>query len=126
MPPVQSETSPRFFSAFWRLAAPYWWSEDRWAGRGLLAIVVALNLGLVAFNVRFTAWYNDFYNALQDKNAAEFWHQILIFTGLAFGYIVVGVYQLYLNQMLQIRWRRWLTDRYLDAWVGDKIGRAHV
>ena len=119
MPPVQSETSPRFLSAFWRLAAPYWWSEDRWVGRALLAIVVALNLGLVAFNVRFTAWYNDFYNALQDKNAAEFWHQILIFSGLAFAYIVVGVYQLYLNQMLQIRWRRWLTDRYLDAWVGD-------
>ncbi len=120
MPPVaQSETPTGFFSAFWRVAGPYWWSEDRWAGRGLLFVVIALNLGLVAFNVRFTSWYNDFYNALQEKNADEFWKQILIFSGLAFGYIVVGVYQLYLNQMLQIRWRRWLTDRYLDAWVGD-------
>src|SRR5678816_2691074 len=28
-------------------------------------------------------------------------------------------YQIYLNQMLQIRWRRWLTDRYLGAWLAD-------
>ena len=34
--------------------------------------------------------------------------------------IIVAVYQLYLNQMLQIRWRRWLTDHYLDAWLADR------
>jgi vitamin B12/bleomycin/antimicrobial peptide transport system ATP-binding/permease protein len=28
---------------------------------------------------------------------------------------VFAVYESYLNQMLQIRWRRWLTDRYLRA-----------
>jgi putative ATP-binding cassette transporter len=108
-----------FLAGFWRLAGPYWWSEDRWAGRGLLAVVVVLNLALVAFNVRFATWYSDFYNALQEKDAAEFWNQILIFTGLAVGYIVTGVYQVYLNQLLQIRWRRWLTDRYLESWVSD-------
>jgi putative ATP-binding cassette transporter len=114
-----SESRPSLLASFWRLAGPYWWSEDRWAGRGLLAVVIALNLGLVALNVRFTNWYNDFYNALQNLDSAEFYKQILIFTGLAVAYICVGVYQLYLNQMLQIRWRRWLTDRYLDAWVGE-------
>ena len=40
---------------------------------------------------------------------------------LAAAYIVCGVYQLYLNQMLQIRWRRWLTDRYLGEWIGGRI-----
>jgi vitamin B12/bleomycin/antimicrobial peptide transport system ATP-binding/permease protein len=35
------------YSSFWRLLGPYWWSEERWIGRGLLAIIVALNLGLV-------------------------------------------------------------------------------
>jgi len=108
-----------FLTDFWRLAGPYWWSEDRWAGRGLLAVVIALNLGLVGLNVLFTNWYNDFYNSLQNKDAAEFYRQIMIFTGLAVAYICVGVYQLYLNQMLQIRWRRWLTDRYLDVWVSE-------
>jgi len=109
----------RFFADFWRLAGPYWWSEDRWAGRGLLAVVIGLNLGLVGLNVLFTNWYNDFYNSLQNKDAAEFYRQLAIFTGLAVAYICVGVYQLYLNQMLQIRWRRWLTDRFLGTWVGE-------
>jgi putative ATP-binding cassette transporter len=109
----------RFLSDFWRLAGPYWWSEDRWAGRGLLAVVIGLNLGTVGLSVMFTNWYNDFYNTLQNKDAAEFYRQIMIFTGLAVAYICVGVYQLYLNQMLQIRWRRWLTGRYLDTWVSE-------
>ena len=32
---------------------------------------------------------------------------------------MLAVYQLYLNQWLQIRWRRWLTQRYLGEWLHD-------
>ena len=52
----------------WAMAAPYWRSEDRWAARGLLVVVVALNLGIVYLNVLLNQWNNGFYNALQDKN----------------------------------------------------------
>jgi putative ATP-binding cassette transporter len=103
----------------WAMAAPYWRSEDRWAARGLLVIVVALNLGIVYLNVLINQWNNSFYNALQDKNYAVFVHQFVRFSWLAGLYIIVAVYQLYLNQMLQIRWRRWLTERYLQAWLAD-------
>ncbi len=113
----QSRT--RFLAAFWRLAGPYWWSEDKWAGRGLLAVVVTLNLSLVAINVRFNAWNNDFYNTLQTLDQAEFYKQLGIFSGLAAALIIIAVYQLYLNQMLQIRWRRWLTERYLETWLAE-------
>ncbi len=30
---------------------------------------------------------------------------------------MLAVYQLYLNQWLQIRWRRWMTSAYLDHWM---------
>lgn len=103
----------------WTLIRPYWSSEDRWAGRGLLLLVVGLNLGIVYLNVLFNQWNNAFYNALQDKDYAAFWSQLFRFTWLAALFIVVAVYQLYLNQMLQIRWRRWLTERYLGAWLAD-------
>src|SRR5204862_90945 len=56
----------------------------------------------------------------QDKDYAAFTHQLGVFTGIAAMAIIVSVYQLYLNQMLQIRWRRWLTDHYLDAWLADR------
>jgi putative ATP-binding cassette transporter len=110
----------QFIRDSWRLARPYWSSEDRWAAWGLLAIVVAMNLGLVYINVLFNKWNNTFYNAIQEKNAAVFFHQLWYFTGLAGAFIAVAVYQLYLNQLLQIRWRRWLTDRYLNAWLSDR------
>ncbi len=101
----------------WTIARPYWFSEDRWAGRGLLVAVIALNLGIVAINVMLNKWNNTFYNSLQDKDYAVFVSQLFRFTWLAGSFIVVAVYELYLNQMLQIRWRRWLTDRYLNAWL---------
>jgi putative ATP-binding cassette transporter len=101
----------------WTIARPYWFSEDRWAGRGLLVAVIALNLGIVAINVMLNKWNNAFYNSLQDKNYDVFLQQLFRFTWLAGSFIVVAVYELYLNQMLQIRWRRWLTDRYLKSWL---------
>src|SRR5436190_80538 len=110
----------QFLRDVWTLAIPYWFSEDRWPARGLLAVLVAMNLGLVYLNVLFNRWNNAFYNTLQDKNYGAFTHQLGVFTGLAATFIIVAVYQLYLNQMLQIRWRRWLTDHYLDAWLADR------
>ena len=105
----------------WALARPYWFSEERWVARGLLAAVVLLNLGLVGINVLLNRWNAAFFNALQDKDFPAFLHQLGVFTLLAFAYIVTAVYQIYLNLMLQIRWRRWLTDVYLDRWLGDRV-----
>ena len=103
----------------WVIARPYWFSEDRWAARGLLLVVVALSLGIVYINVLLNQWNNTFYNALQDKDYAVFVHQLIRFSWLAGLHIVAAVYQLYLTQMLQIRWRRWLTEHYLHAWLTD-------
>jgi len=101
----------------WAIIRPYWFSDDRWAGRGLLLTVIVLNLAIVAINVLLNQWYNTFYNSLQDKNYDVFVRQLFRFTMLAGSFILVAVYELYLNQMLQMRWRRWLTERYLTAWL---------
>jgi putative ATP-binding cassette transporter len=103
----------------WAIIRPYWSSEDRWAGWGLLLVVVALSLGMVYINVLFNQWNNAFYTALQDKNQTVFLHQLIRVCWLVGLTIFFAVYQLYLNQMLEIRWRRWLTERYLRAWLAD-------
>jgi putative ATP-binding cassette transporter len=100
-----------------RLARPYFFSEDRWAGRSLLAAVITIELSIVAINVMLNQWNNRFYNALQERNWDNFVWELLFFCGLAGSYIVLAVYQLYLNQWLQIRWRRWMTREYLDHWL---------
>jgi putative ATP-binding cassette transporter len=102
----------------WRLARPYFFSEDRWAGRALLGAVIAIELSVVAINVMLNQWNNRFYNALQERNWDAFVSELGFFCILAATYIVLAVYQLYLNQWLQIRWRRWMTQHYLDRWLG--------
>jgi putative ATP-binding cassette transporter len=106
-------------AAVWRIAIPYFRSEDKWAGRGLLAAVIAIELAVVFLTVLFNRWNNVFYNALQERNQAVFTYQIGYFCVLASFWIGLKVYQLYLNQWLQIRWRRWMTDRYLGGWLHD-------
>ncbi|MHB1202370.1 MAG: ABC transporter ATP-binding protein/permease [Acidithiobacillus sp.] len=107
-----------FFRDLWQLTKPYWWrSEERWLARGLFALVVLLNLLMVFISYRITEWYNTFWNALQRYDAPAAWHQLLIFAILVTPYIIAAVYQTYLTQMLEIRWRRWLTEHYLDAWL---------
>ena len=101
----------------WRIAAPYFRSEDKWAGYGLLAAVIAIELALVADDVLVNQWRNRFYNAMQEKDWDGFVREIIIFTVLASASVALSVYQLYLNQWLQIRWRNWLTTKYLGEWL---------
>ena len=103
----------------WRIAVPYFKSEDKWAGRGLLAAVIAIELALVGNDVLLNQWRNRFYNALQAKDWDGFVREMIVFGVLATVLVVLSVYQLYLNQWLQIRWRRWLTTKYLGEWLHD-------
>jgi putative ATP-binding cassette transporter len=103
----------------WQIAGPYFRSEDKWAGRGLLAAVIAIELASVFLTVLFNRWNNVFYNALQERDQAVFTYQIGYFCVLATFWVGLKVYQLYLNQWLQIRWRRWMTGRYLGGWLHD-------
>ena len=104
-------------ATIWRLAFPYFRSEDRKAGRALLIAVIAIELSLVGINVMLNQWYNRFYNALQDRDWDAFVTELLFFCALAAAFILLAVYQLYLNQWLQIRWRRWMTKTYLGDWL---------
>lgn len=101
----------------WRIAAPYFRSEDKFAGRLLLATVISIELSLVAIDVLLNQWYNHFYNALQEKNWDGFVWELGVFTVLATCSVALSIYQLYLNQWLQIRWRRWMTSLYLGQWL---------
>jgi putative ATP-binding cassette transporter len=111
-------TGPKLsLAAIWTLAVPYFRSEDRLAGRALLLIIVAIELAVVGLTVLINQWNNAFYNALQDRDWNSFVNQLAYFCLLAATFIVLKVYQLYLNQWLQIRWRRWMTQSYLRNWL---------
>jgi putative ATP-binding cassette transporter len=111
------------------LTRPYFVSDERWRAWTLLVSIVALNLVGVYLNVVYTYWYKVAYDALQEKNAGNFWTSIFAyrfvqgfpyfipgFAEIAVCTIVAAVYAFYLNQLLEIRWRRWLTTAFIAKW----------
>lgn len=110
----------KLFRGFWSLFKGYWSSEDKWKARGLLAVVIAMNFAMVYLLVQLNEWYNVFYNALQNYEEENFWPLIGRFSAIAFCYILIAVYAVYLRQMLQIKWRTWMTKNYLQAWMSGQ------
>ncbi len=105
---------------FWRLAKPYWVSEEKWKAIGLLVVVIALNLGNVYILVQLNEWRGEFYDSLQKLDKVAFGRLIWVFAGWAFAYVAIAVYAIYLMQLLQIWWRTWMTDYFMKNWLGDR------
>lgn len=122
-------TPPKHPTA-WQLIRPYWVSEKRWEGRRLLALVIALNLAVVFINVRLNAWNASFYDALDKRNWPVFKSSLLEFAILAFSFIIIATFRTYFRQMLEIRWRQWVTDSNLTKWFTHqayyRIERDHL
>jgi putative ATP-binding cassette transporter len=106
-----------FSDRVWALSAPYFRSEEKWKARGLLAAIVVLNLAAVYMLVLINDWNRLFYDALQNKDQTVFWQQLGRFTYLAFAFIIIAVYKFYLTQLLELRWRAWMTAHYLERWL---------
>jgi putative ATP-binding cassette transporter len=129
--PTSRFTAPgqkaRFDKAFlhdvWHLTKPYFArSDERWIARGLLLVIMLFTLAQVYVGLRITNWYNTFWDAMQQYDKQAFWHLLGVFTLLALTSIVLSVYQTYVTQMLDLRWRRWLTQSYLTRYLH---GRAY-
>ncbi|BAT58689.1 vitamin B12 transport ATP-binding protein BacA [Variibacter gotjawalensis] len=120
------------------IADPYFDTKDpstknaeipfTWLGRGeaqvgkrLVGLLVAINFLQVALQVRLNLFSRDLFNALGDKNAEAFWFQLLwVFVPIAAIWISLAVYELFVDQCVKLRWRRWLTERIYGRWLdGD-------
>ena len=93
---------------FRALALPYFRSEDRLAGRLLLAGVIAAELGLVYVAVAIANWNAGFFNALEKRSWDLMYPELVNFCFLVVGAVVTAMAQYYFGQALTIRWRRWM------------------
>lgn len=121
-----------FLKDAWFLARPYFRSEEKWSARLLLGVIILLNLSLVGMDVVLNFWNGAFYDSLQNKDWRAFVDLLFLyhrgkdggfmpgFSAVATIYIIVAVYRTYLNQWLQIRWRRWLTRVFINDWLADR------
>ena len=121
----------------WRLAYPYFTTRDetevriwpfgqfraqeRWVALSLAIVVVAIEFGQVAINVRLSYFNRDWFNAIQNKDAAAFWTLLLtVFCFWAAVFVASAIYQYALQSYLRIRWRRWMTQRYIARWLENE------
>ena len=111
-------------ATIWRLAHPYFYAEDRVAGRLLLAAVIAIELATIGINVPINQWNNAFYDAIQQYDWDAFIWQLEYFTMLAVSFVILKTYQQYLQQWLLIRWREWMTVRLWGAGSPMRITTA--
>jgi putative ATP-binding cassette transporter len=117
---ARAATFAQVLRRVFRLAAPYFRSEEKWRARAMLLGIVALNLLYVYVAVLGNQWYGRFYDALQNKDAAVFWREVGVFGWIAFFNIAVQVLKFYVTQLLQLRWRTWMTRDYLSRWMADR------
>lgn len=109
----------RALQTFVRLAWPYFRSEDRWIARALLAGIITAELALVGILVAVNEWNKRFFNALEARDWQATRIELFVFCAIALGAIVAGMAQYFFGQRLIIRWRRWITERYVALWMAD-------
>jgi len=109
--------TPVFVHRLWRLTKPYWTSSDAPKGAALIGSAIALELGTVYASVVLSQWQRQIFDELQSKAMASFFRTVGIFFAIALGFVLVSTYRIYVRAVLQIRWRRWLTDHLLERWM---------
>lgn len=108
------------WSAVWQLIKPFWVSEEKWRAWFRLLTIIGLTLASVYLSVQFNKWNLAFYDALQNKDYPVFKAQLWRFTYLALIFIVIAIYRTYLTQGLQMIWRRWMTEKYMNKWLAHQ------
>ncbi len=104
----------------WHLAKPYWTGSEKGKAISLLIAIIVFSLLEVYMSVRLNKWNVGFYNAIQNFDKPGFLKALYLFSILIFSYISVIVIGFYFSSILDVRWRKWLTNFYINDWFGSK------
>jgi putative ATP-binding cassette transporter len=95
----------------------YWQSEEKFFAWCALTALVVLSLLAVATALAINEWYKHFYNAIQDLDAHKFYNLVAVFLAIISFSVARSVLITYLVDIFALKWRRWLTNYYLSAWI---------
>ena len=82
----------------------------------LVAVVCAVTYGQIELN----AWNGSFYDRIGRRDFSALWSSIAIFVAIAGALLVLVVAQTWLQEMIKVRLREWLTHDLLDHWLAPK------
>lgn len=99
---------------------PYWQMEQKWIARGRLALLVLLILAETLFAVLLNQQSGEFTSALAAKDSNRFWHSIVFCIGLLVAAAPTHAFYYFARDTLSIRWRRWLTTRFVNEYCANR------
>ncbi|MGF1515924.1 MAG: ABC transporter ATP-binding protein/permease [Elainellaceae cyanobacterium] len=108
------------FKRFWAIAKPYWWSEEKWAARGSLTLLLVLLLSYTGLSVLLNNKRGALITTLSNRDEPQFWQTVVIFIIVLVAYAPVLAAYVYVRDRFGLQWRRWLTDRFLGEYLGDR------
>ena len=110
----------RLWRRFWNIAKPYWFLDEKWTSRGLLAVLILLLLGRTEFTVLFNQQSGEFTSALAAQNGARFWHSMRVFGIVLMAAVPIYAFYYYVRDRLAVNWRRWLTHHFLGQYFKNR------
>ncbi|QZT65001.1 ABC transporter ATP-binding protein/permease [Mycolicibacterium austroafricanum] len=111
---------------FWRITGDFFTGRRSAAAWILVAVLLLSVIISVRINVLLTYYVNDLFTSLQvafqggmSSGVAGFWASMRVFAVLAVCFVVRLLADMYLTQRFMMRWRVWLSRRFIDDWLGD-------
>jgi putative ATP-binding cassette transporter len=97
---------------------PAYAALERRIAVAMVIFLVVINQAEVAIIVRLNFFNRAWFDAIESRNETVFWEQLLlVFTPYAFLYVAMTVIEFFVQSMLVIRWRTWLTDNFVSRWL---------
>lgn len=97
-----------------------WWSGPSFRQAWFLTLALTASLIiLLGVNVLANRWQGWFFDAIDKRDSVAIWRTVAILPVLVFCTALVGVCIVLSREVLQTRWREWITRRLLERWLGS-------
>lgn len=113
--------APRPAGERWRhafsLVSAYWMSKEWKFAWGAIAVLLAFEMGGVYLIVWENGWQRQFFDTIEQRQVSLFMPLLAIFVlilGLQIGQSMIVNF---LDQTIGLRWRLFLTQRYMNRWL---------
>jgi vitamin B12/bleomycin/antimicrobial peptide transport system ATP-binding/permease protein len=116
----QATTQNSPYYTTWQLIKAYWKSPQRLSAYIFLLAIILFTVSMIGIDVIFNYWYNHFYNALQAYDKSQVITLLKIFFAIAGVAIILGVYRYYVSQVFSLRWRKFLTEQFVNRWLANR------
>lgn len=105
---------------FLRSASRFWFSHEWAAAWTLTAAFLFFLFASFATKYAANAWNKFFFDALEQMDGAKIWRALWLILAIVFASALAAVLLIHAQTRLKLRWRRWLTDRLVRRWLGDR------